>query len=123
MTFGAVILPQRPSQSNEIGSTAVALPLRSELAVLGAVFAIAGDSPVVPLPAETDAKPVAHTAPVARPVAPKASQAASRRRVFEFEGLDTALIPFLAVSAGRRGVDPLLRPIGCSFESAGQTGD
>ena len=54
---------------------------------------MAGDSPVVPLPAETEAKPVAQTAPVARPVAPKASQAASRPRGMKFKGLDTA--PFL----------------------------
>ena len=54
---------------------------------------MAGDSPVVPLPAETEAKPDAHTAPVARPMAPKASQAASRPRGMKLKGLDTA--PFL----------------------------
>src|SRR4051794_31200019 len=99
MTFGVVILPQRPAQSNEIGSTSVTLPLRADVAGVGAVLASAGDPRVVPLPADTDAKPVAQTAPVARPVAPKAAQAASRRFAMRVEvSRDTAPLPFLAVS-------------------------
>src|SRR4051812_45400034 len=94
MTFLAVILPQRPSQSNEIGSTDVTVPVSADVEVDGAVFAIAGDSPVVPLPAETEAKPVAQTAPVASPVAPNASQAARRGRGMKLESLDTGTQSF-----------------------------
>src|SRR5689334_4192870 len=78
--------PQRPSQSTVSGEPAVTTPDSAGLCVAGADGATIGDAPVVPVAPPTEAKPVAHTAPVARPTAPNASQAVSPRRR-DFVGL------------------------------------
>jgi hypothetical protein len=51
------------------------------VAVVGALFVSAGEPAVAPLAPVPCAKPEAHTAPVARPTAPNASHAVSRRRL------------------------------------------
>src|SRR6478735_5862437 len=98
ITVLASIEPQRPSQSNSRGSTAVALPFSADVLTAEAVLASAGDSTVPPvrlLPVLV-AKPDAQTAPVARPVAPNASHAVRPRFAMREEvSLDTAPLPFL----------------------------
>src|SRR4051794_19199822 len=78
--------PQRPFQSNVILPASGAMPigvttpLRSEGTADGAPLGIAEAGASTPLRAVVCVKPVAQTAPVASPTAPKAIQAASRRR-------------------------------------------
>src|SRR4051794_2488313 len=105
----AGIEPQRPFQSN------VSLPSppnrlttvsRSEGTGPGAPLVMAEAGSVTPLAAVFCVKPVAQTAPVASPTAPKAIQAASRRRDRRGAGelkVDMASLPFVAGSlpAGR----------------------
>ena len=80
MTVSAAIEPQRPSQSNESGSTAVTLLVSAEVAAPARSWPWRGDSSVGAVAGGDEAKPVAQTAPVASPTAPNASQAASRGR-------------------------------------------
>src|SRR4051812_1632972 len=106
MFVSVLILPQRPVQSNVSAVSSVTVPVRAVVAGVGAVLASAGEPFDVPLAPLTESKPVAQTAPVARPTAPKASQAARRRlrravEVGKSEVLDTANWPFLGRIAGR----------------------
>src|SRR5690348_4475298 len=59
-----------------------------------------GAAPVVPVAPPTEAKPVAHTAPVARPTAPNASQAVSPRRRDFLELCEFIWVCCLSVRAG-----------------------
>src|SRR3954468_20349976 len=79
MFVSALILPQRPAQSKDRAVSSATVPASTDEAFCGAVLASAGETTVVPLAPLTESKPVAQTAPVARPTAPKASHAARRR--------------------------------------------
>src|SRR4051794_14050463 len=99
MTVLAAIEPQRPCQSNATGVTGLVVLDSADGAVVGSVLVSAGEiaaAPVAPVPVS---KPEAHTAPVARPTAPNASQAASRPREDLRTGdegmLDTSSFPFV----------------------------
>src|SRR3954470_7832030 len=110
--LSAGIEPQRPFQSKVILPASGATPSllmtvsRSDGTGAGAPLVMAEAGSVTPLTAVVCVKPVAQTAPVASPTAPKAIQAASRRRDRRGAGeskVDMASLPFVAGSlpAGR----------------------
>src|SRR4051794_10151051 len=106
--FVSAVEPQRPFQSTVSGEPAVTTPDSAAVCEAGADGVTIGEEPLVPVAPPTEAKPVAQTAPVARPTAPKVSQAMSpRRRGFVmWDEFDIGMLPLSA-----RRSDPTARRV------------
>src|SRR4051794_26342480 len=85
--FVFAVEPQRPFQSTVRAEPGVTASLSVSACAAGSDGATNVDATSLPVAPPMEAKPVAQTAPQARPAAPKASQAARRRRDLAGEGV------------------------------------